>query len=77
MKNFLFKIFFNLMIRIAESKAKAEKKQYYILVVNKKLRIVARGDLKRYIREKKLAKGTKITDYDKRTLYKTQTHLTK
>lgn len=68
-KKLIFAWRYKRAIKKADKLAKTFSMKYYVLVMDGKLKVVPKQNIRRLIRQRKFKKGTKIEDIEKRALY--------
>lgn len=71
-KRLIFAWQFKKAVRKADSMRRLTRMKYLVLMLNGKLKVIAKQDCRRLIRQKVLKKGTRIEDIEKRALYTTK-----
>jgi hypothetical protein len=71
-KQLIFDWRFERAIRKADKLKHITKRKHMVLLINGKLKVASKKNLRRMIHEHKFVKGTKITDIENKALYITQ-----
>ena len=71
-KRLIFAWKFKQAVRKADRMRRLTRMKYLVLMLNGKLKVVAKQDCRRLIRQRYFKKGTCIEDIEKRALYTTK-----
>ena len=71
-KRLIFAWQFKQAVRKADCMRRLTRMKYLVLMLNGKLKVVAKQDCRRLIRQRYFKKGTRIEDIEKRALYTTK-----
>lgn len=71
-KRLIFAWQFKQAVRKADRMRRLTRMKYLVLMLNGKLKVVAKQDCRRLIRQRYFKKGTRIEDIEKRALYITK-----
>ena len=71
-KRLIFAWQFKQAVRKADRMRRLTWMKYLVLMLNGKLKVVAKQDCRRLIRQRYFKKGTRIEDIEKRALYTTK-----
>lgn len=71
-KRLIFAWQFKQAVRKADRMRRLTRMKYLVLMLNGKLKVVAKQDCRRLIRQRYFKKGTRIEDIEKRALYTTK-----
>lgn len=68
-KDIIFGFRFKRAVKKADRFRHITHRKYMVLVINKKLEVISKQEVKRFIDAGVFRKGTRITDIEKRALY--------